>query len=194
MLKSIYAPLGTQDFAPFLANIPSDADAAIAFFGGTDATRFTQQFDQFGWKAKLPLYGHWSLTVDPLLAQEGKSAEGITTVQEYTSAIDNATNKKFVEDWKAAHNGTPPNAWNSQGYTAAMVIAAALESTKGKASGEELGKAVRAVKVDAPLGKVTFNSNGGIVAPIYYAVVKASGSGYVNAIVSAPSGAPTTTS
>jgi branched-chain amino acid transport system substrate-binding protein len=180
--KSVFAPLGTQDFAPFLANVTADTDAVVAFFGGTDAVRFVQQYSEFGLKGKTPLYGHWSLTVDPLLVQQGKAAEGLVTVQEYSATIENAASTSFIEAWKAKNGGAVPNAWNEQGYVAAMAIAAGLESSGGAVKGAALAKAIRGAQIDAPRGKVTFDDKGQIVQPLYIARVKVQGSGFVNAL------------
>jgi branched-chain amino acid transport system substrate-binding protein len=181
--QSIFAPLGTQDFAPFLANV-GDADAVVAFFGGTDAVRFVQQYEEFGLKSSVPLYGHWSLTVDPLLAEQGAAAEGITTVQEYSNTIDNAASQEFIDAWTEEF-GTAPNAWNEQGYVAAMAIAQALEDTDGQASGAELGEAIRNVELDAPRGTVTFDDEGQVEQQLYIATVRQEGDGFVNALLDA---------
>jgi branched-chain amino acid transport system substrate-binding protein len=179
--SSIFAPLGTQDFAPFLANV-GDADAVVAFFGGTDAVRFVQQYEEFGLKEQVPLYGHWALTVDPLLAEQGASAEGIVTVQEYSNTIDNPASQEFIKAWTEEF-GSAPNAWNEQGYVAAMAIAAALEATDGEASGSDLAAAIRGVELDAPRGTVTFDDEGQVVQELYVAEVRQEGDGYVNALL-----------
>jgi branched-chain amino acid transport system substrate-binding protein len=183
--SSIFAPLGTQDFAPFLANV-GEADAVIAFFGGTDAVRFVQQYEEFGLKEQVPLYGHWSLTVDPLLAEQGDAAEGVVTVQEYSNTIDNAASQGFIEAWTEEF-GSAPNAWNEQGYVAAMAIAAALEATDGEASGSDLAEAIRSVELDAPRGTVTFDDEGQVVQELYIAEVRQEGDGFVNALLDSSS-------
>ena len=183
--NSIFAPLGTQDFAPFLANV-GDADAVVAFVGGTDAVRFVQQYEEFGLKGDVPLYGHWSLTVDPLLAEQAAAAEGIVTVQEYSNTIDNAASQDFIEAWTEEF-GTAPNAWNEQGYVAAMAIAAALDATDGEASGKELAEAIRAVELDAPRGTVTFDDEGQVEQQLYIAEVRKEGDGFVNALLDSSS-------
>lgn len=178
VVKSIFAPLGTQDFAPFLGNVPADADSVVVFFGGNDAVRFVQQYKDFGLAGKTPLYGHWALTVDPLLAQMTDAAVGITTVQEYNATIDNPANQAFIKAWTAKF-GSPPNAWNEQGYVAAMAIGKALEANP-TASRAELGKAIQAVKLDAPRGPVSFAANGQVVQPLYIAQVERGPSGLLN--------------
>jgi branched-chain amino acid transport system substrate-binding protein len=163
-----------------------DADAVVAFFGGTDAVRFVQQYEEFGLKGQVPLYGHWSLTVDPLLEQEGSAAEGITTVQEYTNTIDNPASQEFVDAWTAEF-GSAPNAWNEQGYVAAMAIAQALEDTDGEASGSDLAAAIRGVSLDAPRGTVTFDDEGQVKQQLSIATTRSEGGGFVNALLDAGS-------
>ncbi|MQA88418.1 MAG: ABC transporter substrate-binding protein [Streptosporangiales bacterium] len=181
VIKSIYPPLGTVDFAPYLTNVPADADGVIAFFGGTDAVRFIEQYADFGLKGKIPLYGHWALTVGPLLASMGDSAVGVTTVQEYFASIDTPANQKFVEAWRAEF-GSEPNAWNEQGYVAAQVLAEALRATQGDTEPETLAKAIRDVRLDAPRGAIRFDEHGQVVQPLYIAEVEAKG-GPTNVVV-----------
>ena len=58
MLGEIYPPLGTTDFAPYIAKLApyvGKADRAWAFFTGGDAIRFVNQYDEYGLKDKLKL-------------------------------------------------------------------------------------------------------------------------------------------
>ncbi len=53
VLKEIYPPLGTGDYSAYLTDILSIAPPAVfAFFTGTDAVRFVQQFAELGLRRK----------------------------------------------------------------------------------------------------------------------------------------------
>src|SRR5262249_41214970 len=56
IVKEIYAPLNTPDFAPYLAQAGSlQADAVYAWFAGADAIRFVKQYKEYGIGARMPL-------------------------------------------------------------------------------------------------------------------------------------------
>lgn len=182
VIESIFAPLGNPDFGPLFGNIPDDADAAVVFFAGADAVRFVEQYKEFGLTGDLPLYSHWALTIEPLLAQQtAEAAVGITVVSEYSPTIDNPTNAAFVEAWQAEF-GFVPSGWNIQGYTAAMAIDEALKANPN-ATGADLAAAIHAVELDAPQGSVSFADNGRMLAPIYIARVEDTTDGLRNVII-----------
>lgn len=57
VVKEIYAPLSTADFAPYLAKVGGlGADAVYAWFAGADAIRFVKAYKECGLAGKLPLY------------------------------------------------------------------------------------------------------------------------------------------
>ena len=77
VIKEVYPKFGTMDFAPFLTAIDvKGADAVYAWFSGTDAVRFVQQYEEFGLKKRLPLFGYNSITDDPYLGSIGEAALG----------------------------------------------------------------------------------------------------------------------
>src|SRR3989441_3221632 len=56
IVKEIYAPLNTPDFAPYIAQVSGlPADAVYAWFGGTDSVRFVKAYREYGLGGKLPL-------------------------------------------------------------------------------------------------------------------------------------------
>ena len=60
--KEIYTPLGTTDFSPYLTDIRSLNPGAVYCFlpGGSDSTRFVQQYAQSGIKSRLTCFGGMS--------------------------------------------------------------------------------------------------------------------------------------
>jgi branched-chain amino acid transport system substrate-binding protein len=97
VLKEMYPPLGTGDYSPYLTDILSIAPPAVyAFFTGTDAVRFVQQFAELGLRAKTRLTGFAPLTDGSTLPAQGDTAIGVATSQIYVDSLDNAENKSFV--------------------------------------------------------------------------------------------------
>ena len=104
VIKEVYPKMGTMDFAPFLSVIDAKgADAVYTFYTGTDAVRFVQQFQEFGLKKRLPLFGHNTLTDDPYLPSIGDAALGIITVGHYSATLDTPRNRAFVKGYSAKH-------------------------------------------------------------------------------------------
>jgi len=54
IVQEIYPPLGTTDYSSYLTQITRDADAVWAFFSGSDAINFVQQYAEYGLKEKMP--------------------------------------------------------------------------------------------------------------------------------------------
>src|SRR6266852_4852122 len=72
IVKEIYAPLNTPDFAPYMAQVAGlTADAVYAWFAGTDSIRFVKAYKEYGLAGKLPLLAYNTLTDDVLLPTLG---------------------------------------------------------------------------------------------------------------------------
>jgi branched-chain amino acid transport system substrate-binding protein len=154
-----YPQLGEADYAPFLTKIrQSGAKAVYAFFSGSDAVNFVKQFDQFGLKANVKLCGPGFLTEPDVLPAQGQSALGIITGHFYTPVLDNATNQRFVKDFRARFEGKMPDGFACQGYDTAEVIIRALKAVGGKADDKDrLVDAIANVEFDSPRGRFRFD-------------------------------------
>jgi branched-chain amino acid transport system substrate-binding protein len=171
IVQEIWAPLGTQDFKPFLAKIDPNADVIMAFFGGGDALRFVQQFAQAGLKGKVALIGKGDLVDEQLLPQQGDAAEDIVSVLHWSQLAANPENAKFKEAFSKKY-GRTASQFAEQGYVTGMAIAKALELTKGQVKGKDFVKAIRSLELNAPRGIMRFDDFGGPVQTYYVRKVK----------------------
>ena len=57
----------------------SGAEAVFVFYAGGEAISFVKQYDSFGLKAELPLYGSGFLTSPLYVNAEGDGAIGVNT-------------------------------------------------------------------------------------------------------------------
>jgi branched-chain amino acid transport system substrate-binding protein len=135
-------PFGTtQDFQPFLSGVRSSgAEAVFVFYAGGEAVSFVQQYDEFGLKDSIPLYGSGFLTEGSVLDAQGDSAVGVRTTLHYSTEIDNEANAAFVEAYQAAYDELPTT-YAVQAYDAANVLGRALaevEDLSGPAITEAL--------------------------------------------------------
>jgi branched-chain amino acid transport system substrate-binding protein len=156
----------TQDFGPYLAQAKaSGADAVYVFYAGGEAIAFVKQYESFGLKAELPLYGSGFLTSSLYVNAQGPAAEGVITALHYVPTIDSAANASFVAAFKEK-TGRVPSEFAVQGYDAARAL---IEATKtGATDRETLAKALRQVSFDGPRGKLSIDpATNNIVQPIY---------------------------
>lgn len=156
----------TQDFGPYLAQAKaSGADAVYVFFAGGEAISFVKQYDSFGLKADLPLYGSGFLTSQLYVEAEGPAAEGVITALHYVPTIDNAANAAFVEAFRAK-TGRLPSEYAVQGYDAGRALVEAART--GAADRVALANALRQVSFEGPRGKLSIDpATNNIVQPIY---------------------------
>ena len=184
VVKEVYAPLGTSDFASYLSQLPG-ADVVFAGFAGADAVRFVQQYDKFGVKAKMPLIGHGPLVTELVLNQIGPSAVDVGAGFYYSSTLDNAENERFISTMKGVNPDFVPSHFTAGAWAAGSVLLDAIERAGDQATdGEELAKAIRATKIDAPWGSLEFDPETGYaIAPTYFYTVVSTGSGLAHKIV-----------
>lgn len=162
----------TQDFGPYLAKAKaSGADAVYVFYAGGEAISFVKQYDSFGLKADIPLYGAGFLTSPLYVEAEGPAAEGVVAALHYVPTIDNPENAAFVEAFTAA-NGRAPSEYAVHGYDAARALTEALAT--GATDRETIAQALRKVSFEGPRGATSIDpATNNIVQPIYvYETVK----------------------
>jgi branched-chain amino acid transport system substrate-binding protein len=186
VVKEVYAKLGTMDFAPFLSTVDvKGADATYAWFAGTDAVRFDQQYAEFGLKKRLPLFGHNVLTDDPYLASIGDAALGITTAGHYAYTLDTPRNRAFVKAYIAKY-GEPPSRYSELGYSAANLVGAVVEALKGKI--EDIPRVAKELKsissqIEAPSGPLSFDKYNQRITNIYVLKVEKRDGKLVNVVI-----------
>jgi branched-chain amino acid transport system substrate-binding protein len=186
IIKEVYPKMGTMDFAPFLATIDTKgADAVFCFFAGTDAVRFVQQYQEFGLKKRLPLYGHATMVDDPYLPAIGEPGLGIISSGHYSFTIDTPVNKAFVKAYTAKYNETPSR-YSEFGYTAAQMIGAAAEALKGDLDDtKKVSDAIRkaAPKIETPSGPLAFDQYNQRVVNMYVLKTEKKDGKLVNSIL-----------
>ena len=146
----------TQDFGPYLAKAKeSGAEALYVFYAGGEAISFVKQYDSFGLKETMPLYGSGFLTSPLYVAAEGPAANGVVASLHYVPTVEGEANAKFVEEFEAKY-GHRPSEYAVQGYDAGRAIAQAV---KGGAT-DRAALAAALPKVDlsgSPRGPVSID-------------------------------------
>lgn len=179
-----YTPFpDTQDFAPFLSNIRSSGAAAtFCFYAGGAAVSFVQQYEAFGLKNSIPLYGSGFLTDDTILPSIGAAAEGVQTSLHYTAQLDNPANQRFVQAYREAYDAAP-TVYSIQCYDAAAVLDLAGQQAPD-VSGNALANAMSGLGPieDSPRGTWTFEGHNPRQT-FYQREVRRQGGQLVNAVV-----------
>ena len=184
IIGEAYSPFGsTDDFQPYLSQIKqSGAKAVYAFYAGAETIAFIKQYESFGLKGEIPLYGAGVIT-EAVLPALGKSAEGINTVWHYSSQLDNPANQAFVEAYGEKYEGALPTVFSTQTWDAAIVLDKALEAA-GDVSGEALAAALEGIGPieDSPRGTWEFEGRNP-KHPIYLREVQEQDGQFVNAVL-----------
>lgn len=172
VVEEITLPFPDVEFQAQLTRLAQiKPDAVFAFFAGGGAVKFVKDYAAAGLAKDIPLIGSGFLT-DGTLAAQGAAAEGIMTTLHYADTLDNPTNRKFREAYKAKF-GKEADIYAVQGYDTGLVIAGALDATKGDTSDRQaLLAAIRGVTVDSPRGQWTFSPAQNPVQDIYLRQVK----------------------
>jgi branched-chain amino acid transport system substrate-binding protein len=165
-------PLNTADFSPYLGQIASaGVDAVFAMETGADATRFIQQWGNFGLKGRIPLMGAMNATDQSVIRTMTAEAEGIVSCAHFAEGSKEPVTVKFVQDYEKRYQKLP-SIYGFSHYSGAMWVAEALKKIGAKVEDRELLlKTVLATDLTgSPLGKtVKLDSYGN---PIYDAYIR----------------------
>jgi len=163
---NLYAPLGTKDFSPFIAQLKdANVDAIWVAETGRDAIAFVKQAQEFGLIPKTKLIGH-SLILNFMINGTDKALEGTPGTTGYTPDIDNPRNKAFVAAWKAKFNRLPTDN-EGQAYNGAQVM---FEGVKKSGSNKpaDVSKALSGATIDSIYGQVQMRAaDNQLVLPNY---------------------------
>lgn len=163
---SLYVPMGTKDFSPYIAQLKSaNVDAIWVAEVGRDAIAFVKQAEEFGLTPKTRLIGH-SLIQNFMVNATGTALKDVVGTTAYTPDLDNPTNKAFVAAWKAKFNRLPTDN-EGQAYNGARVIFAGVAKS-GSAKPADVAKALRGAELDTIYGPVTMRAaDNQLVLPNY---------------------------
>jgi branched-chain amino acid transport system substrate-binding protein len=186
IVKEVYAPLNTADFAPFMAQVAGlGADAVYAWFAGADSIRFVKAYREYGLAGTLPLFAYNTLVDDVLLPTLGDAALGIVSIGHYSAALDTPESRAFVRDYEARYRAWPTR-YVELGYVSGQLVGAAVEALKGEIGDRaKLRDAIRgaAARITPPRGPIQFDRYQQVITDVYVMKVERQGNRLVNAII-----------
>ena len=178
VVKELLPPLGNTDYATYLTQIQeAEPEVLWAFLAGADAINFVKQYREFGLGENIQFTG-MNTWPDPLLTETvGEAADGIISATQYTTALDNETNRRFVESYRAEYDQTP-NQFSVFGYDAGQLIAQGIEEA-GSAEPEALIEALKGATFESPRGQITIDPETNNPIQSYYMVRNATRDGQI---------------
>ncbi len=96
VVKKLWPPLVTPDYAPYIAQI-GNVDCVFNGFAGSNPVKFMRSYADLGVKYKVPLLAGWTAVDDALLKSLSDEAIGVVSASWYSAEADTPSNKRFVE-------------------------------------------------------------------------------------------------
>lgn len=178
---SLYVPMGTKDFSPYIAQLKSaNVEAVWVAEVGRDAIAFVKQAQEFGLIPAKKLIGH-SLIQNFMVNATGDALKDTAGTTAYTPDIDTPRNRAFVAAWKAKFNRLPTDN-EGQAYNGAQVIFDGVRKA-GSVKPADVSRALRGAQLDTLYGNATMRAQDNqLVLPNYVGRVKNS-DGVLRAVI-----------
>lgn len=156
-VTDLFPAYGETDFAPYIQQIrDSGADHVFVAVSGGDAINFLRQAHQFGLQKSVTLSGI-GYNYDVVIGAVDDNAEGIWGAVNYSPSLDTPENAKFVEAWRAAHDGTDPTDYHGGVYTAISTLFQAIDKADSSKPAD-VAKALEGGTFDTVFGKLTMRA------------------------------------
>ncbi|HUJ69148.1 MAG TPA: ABC transporter substrate-binding protein [Syntrophorhabdales bacterium] len=155
VLSQQFPPLGTTDFSSYIVAM-KPADAIVLMSVPGDVGAFLSQAHGMGAFKNTKVINIGQSVLPPMLKDIGPMMIGnIWQHAEYQPFYKGPANKKFNELYQAKF-GHPAGSFEGCGYAVGSVVLEALRITKGDTNPDKIHEAVKSIKMDTPLGKLSF--------------------------------------
>jgi len=167
VVKKLWPPLVTPDYAPYIAQL-GNVDCVFNGFAGSNPVKFMRAYADLGLAGKIPLLGGWTAMDDALLRSLGDEAIGVISAHWYSAGFDSPSNKRFVaaleRDYKVL-----PGGYAAGMYIAGQCVEAVIAKLGGKSDDRKaVAEALHQVSLtDTPRGPVKFDHLGNIVGDVF---------------------------
>jgi len=132
------------------------ADAIVVMSVPGDVAAFLSQAHQMGALKNTKVINIGQSVLPPMLPDLAPKLIGnIWQHAEYQPFYKNAANQRFGELFQAKF-GHPAGSLEGSGYAVGLVVLEALKITKGDTNPDKIHEAVKSIKMDTPLGKLSF--------------------------------------
>ena len=169
------------DFSAELAKVKSSgADALVVFYPGPAGPAFIKQFAQSGLGGSVKLYTMF--TVDGLTLARMQKANlsgvlGSYNTMYWAPDLDNAANKKFVNEFKK-RTGRYPSHYAAQSYDAILLIKSGVDAVGGDTANRDgIRAALKKANYESVRGSYTYGNNHFPIQDFHLRQVKQDGEG-----------------
>jgi branched-chain amino acid transport system substrate-binding protein len=161
VLGETFTPFGrTQDYGPYISQARAANPGGIfSVFFGAEALLFVKQYDSFGIKASIPLYGPIGITPPVLRKAQGPAALGVVSASNYILELDTPENRAFRDGYRKKF-GEDPEEFAVAGYDAMRFIFEAVKARGGDTKDKPaLVSAIEKVAYTGPRGPMKMEMN-----------------------------------
>ncbi len=160
LAAEVYTAFGQLDYSAEIAQLrAAKPDAVVIFYPGGMGINFVKQYAQAGLMKQIPLFTGAGTVDQTTIPAIGDAALGMYTGALWSEFLDNAANKRFVEDFEKEYNRIP-SGFASASYDTGRAIMAALTAVNGKVEDKDaFRKAMASAKFDAVRGNFKFSPN-----------------------------------
>jgi len=160
---------GETDLQSLMVQVTAtDPETVVFIASGVDTALMVQYGAQHGLDAQL-FSSAWAQT-NELLEKGGQAVDGLEMIAGYHPHDTSPTFQQFSAQFEARY-GHAPGLMASYGYEALLILAHALEQTKGKAAG--LPEALATIRDwQGVQGRISMDKYGDVKREIYVAVVR----------------------
>lgn len=168
---SIFPPVGTKDFAPYIAQIKaSGAEAVWVALIGRDLISFAKQAAEFGLTKSTRIIGH-SYIMSFVVKATDNATENVLGVMNYGAEIDTPRNKAFVAAWRKKFNRDPVEN-EVGGYNGMQMILQGVQKANS-VKPAEVSKALAGLTIDTVFGPARIRAEDHqLIKPNYMGRVK----------------------
>jgi branched-chain amino acid transport system substrate-binding protein len=183
VVKKLWPPLVTPDYAPYIAQI-GNVDCVFNGFAGSNPVKFMRSYADLGLAGKIPLLAGWTAMDDALLRSLGDEAIGVVSAHWYSADFDSPSNKRLVaaleKDYKVL-----PGGYAAGMYIAGQCVEAAIAKLGAKSDDRNaLAAALHQVSLtDTPRGPVKFDHLGNIVGDVFIRKCERKNGQLVNTVI-----------
>jgi branched-chain amino acid transport system substrate-binding protein len=174
VLKQLWPPLGTTDYAPYISQVEAlHPDALFVSLVGGGVANFMKQWQSLGLKGKIPIISQ-EVTTDQSTIRTLPAADVVGNIAftHWAEGRNDPATQSFDKAFAKAY-GVLPSYYAAACYTAGQWLSEALPKLNGKYTAKGLLDAIRSVKLsDSPFGPMSIDSYGSDIENVYVTKVE----------------------
>src|SRR6185369_15255456 len=158
IVKKLWSPLNTADYAPYVTQVP-ECDVVCEVFAGSNPLKFTKQARGLG--IKQPLVGGATVADDTIIGAHDESAAGLINTNPYSLDHKSEANSRFIAAMQKYYGSDVRIGHYAACFFAnGQLIEATLAKTGGKSDdADALVKGLRSLSLaDTPRGPISFDA------------------------------------